>query len=135
MIFNPKKKIAISKDADIIHAVFEAKQYSKDIGFSKAEQTMISTVVSELARNILIYAKEGEIMLKILSEKSKKGIEVIAQDKGPGIADIKKALTDHFSTGGTLGIGLPGTQRIMDEFLIDSAPGQGTTVMVKKWVR
>ncbi len=135
MILNNKKQIAISKDADILHAVFESKQYSKVIGFTKTDQVMISTAVSELARNILNYAKEGEIILKILNENLKKGIEVIAQDNGPGISNLKNALNDSFSTGGTLGIGLPGTQRIMDEFLIDSAPGQGTTVMVRKWVR
>jgi len=135
MTLNPKKLIAILKDADIILAVFEAKQYSKIIGFPKTDQVMISTAVSELARNILKYAVKGEIILKILNENSRKGIEVIAQDKGPGIADLKKALGDNFSTGGTLGIGLPGTQRIMDEFLIDSAPDQGTTIMVRKWIR
>ena len=135
MTLNPKKRVVISKDADVILAVFEAKQYSKVIGFPKTDQVMISTAVSELARNILKYAIEGEVILKIINKNLKKGIEIIAQDKGPGIEDLKKALSENFSTGGTLGIGLPGTQRIMDEFLIDSAPGQGTTVMVRKWVR
>lgn len=132
---NRKKKINITGDADIIHAVFESKQFSKALGFTNADQVMISTAVSELARNIIKYANEGELTIKILSENLKKGIEITAEDQGPGIIDIDKALDENFSTGGTLGIGLPGTKRIMDEFYIDSMPEKGTTIMVKKWVK
>lgn len=135
MNINRKKNIFIGKDADVIHAVFESKQFSKAIGFPKSDQVMISTAVSELARNIIKYANEGEVTLKILTENLKKGIEIIAKDQGPGIPDIEKALDENFSTGGTLGIGLPGTRRIMDDFHIDSEPDKGTTIMARKWIK
>ena len=96
---------------------------------------MISTAVSELARNIIKYAKEGEVTLKIICQNLKKGIEILAIDKAPGIQDIDKALDENYSTGGTIGIGLPGTKRIMDDFHIESEPGKGTTIMARKWIK
>src|SRR6266478_5024650 len=89
--------------------------------------------ISELARNIVTYAKRGEITLSALAESGRRGIRIVASDQGPGIADIRQALRDGFSTSGSFGLGLPGVRRLMDEFEISSAPGQGTRVMVKKW--
>ena len=135
MTQNRKKTIYISQDADVIHAVFQSKEFSKEIGFQNTDQVMISTAVSELARNIIKYAKEGEVTLKIICQNLKKGIEILAIDKGPGIQDIDKALDENYSTGGTIGIGLPGTKRIMDDFHIESEPGKGTTIMARKWIK
>lgn len=94
---------------------------------------MIATAISELARNIVTYAKRGEIRMRRLTNSSKHGILVIAKDEGPGIENIDVALQDGFSTSGSLGLGLPGVKRLVDEFAIDSKVKGGTTVTVKKW--
>jgi serine/threonine-protein kinase RsbT len=94
---------------------------------------MISTAVSELARNMFIYAKKGIISMSFFSENSKSGIEIVAEDFGPGIQDIDKAMEENFSTGGTMGVGLPGTKRLMDYFKIESKIGVGTKVVTRKW--
>ena len=128
------KKLNISADIDVAYAALGAKNYAKDIGFSKADQYMISTAVSELARNICTYAKNGTINLSFVKNNSKKGIEVVAEDSGPGIQNIDKAMEENYSTGGTMGVGLPGTKRLMDDFQIDAHRTQGTKVTVRKWI-
>ena len=133
---HPNKKsnrLIISGETDIAYAALGARNLAKEIGFSKAEQYMISTAVSELARNIFVYAEKGTITLNILEEIEKKGIEVVAEDSGPGIPDLEKAMQDNFSTGSTMGVGLPGTKRLMDEFHIDTHRAQGVKITVKKW--
>jgi serine/threonine-protein kinase RsbT len=95
---------------------------------------MIGTAVSELARNILKYAHTGEIWLRHVEGPKGRGIEIEALDEGPGIADTEAAMRDHVSTSGTLGLGLPGVARLMDEFSLDSAPGKGTRVKARKWL-
>ncbi len=95
---------------------------------------MIATAVSELARNILKYADSGEIRLRVVAKGFRRGIEVVAEDRGPGISNPDEALKDHFSSSGTLGLGLPGVKRMMDEFQLESAPQQGTRVTVRKWL-
>ncbi|MEW6096863.1 MAG: ATP-binding protein [bacterium] len=94
---------------------------------------MIATAVYELAKNIFRYAKRGEIIIRRIKKGTKKGVEIIAQDNGPGIADIENAMKDHFSTGGGLGLGLPGVKRLMDEFVIDKERQRGTKITVRKW--
>ena len=132
---SPKeKRMDITEETDVAYAALDAKNYAKEIGFSNSDQYMISTAVSELARNILVYAKKGTIYLKTIEEKSKKGVEVVAEDSGPGIKDIEKALEDNFSTGGTMGVGLPGAKRLMDDFQIDSRHNQGTKIIIRKWI-
>jgi serine/threonine-protein kinase RsbT len=133
---NPKlkiKKLTINDDVDVAYAALATKNYAKEIGFSTASQYLISTAVSELARNIFIYAKKGIITLSFFSENSKSGIEIVAEDFGPGIQDIDKAMEENFSTGGTMGVGLPGTKRLMDYFKIESKIGVGTKVVIRKW--
>ena len=133
---NPKlktKTVAVNDDVDVAYAALTAKNYAKEIGFSTASQYMISTAVSELARNMFIYAKKGMISLSFFSENSKSGIEIVAEDFGPGIQDIDKAMEENFSTGGTMGVGLPGTKRLMDYFKIESKIGVGTKVVIRKW--
>ena len=126
--------LKISKEIDIAYAALDAKKYAQDIGFSMVCQYMISIAVSELARNIFVYAKIGTINFKALQHSSKTGIEVIAEDFGPGIDDIEKAMEDNFSTGGTMGVGLPGTRRLMDDFQFDIDRERGTKVTVRKWI-
>ncbi|MBI3894980.1 MAG: anti-sigma regulatory factor [Acidobacteria bacterium] len=111
------------------------------MGFNGSDLTVISTAISEIARNIVEHAKSGEIILNAVNSPGtvnspgKIGLVVIARDKGPGIADIALAMQDGYSTGKGLGVGLPGSRRLMDEFEITSAPGIGTTVTMKKWKR
>ena len=95
--------------------------------------TLIATAISELARNIVQYARQGEIVLSAV-EGSRRGIQIVARDHGPGISDLELAMRDGYSTGGSLGLGLPGARRLMDEFAIDSEVGKGTTISMKKWL-
>jgi serine/threonine-protein kinase RsbT len=126
-------RVAINSDQDIVLARQKGRGLAAELGFSAVDATFIATAVSELARNILAYARKGEITLRAIQGSSRKGIQVIASDDGPGIPDIRQALRDGFSTSGSLGIGLPGVRRLMDEFEITSQPDQGTRVAVKKW--
>ncbi len=128
------EKIRIVRESDIQTAVFKAIAVSGDVGFKKTQQYMIATSVSELARNILRFAVQGEVLISPVEAGSKKGVRIIAKDKGPGITNIKLALTDHYSTfPGSLGVGLPGVKRMMDELEIIS--GHGTTVTAFKWIQ
>ncbi len=127
--------ITITEDIDVAHASLEASDYAKLIGFQKVARYMVSTAVSELARNIFRYAKKGKIILKAISKEEEKGIEVIAEDNGPGIPNIGKAMEDRFSTGNSMGMGLPGTKRLMDEFVIEENRPRGTKITIRKWVR
>ena len=104
------------------------------IGFDEVVSQMIATAVSELAHNIVKYAGGGEIRMDRIDSGSQAGIEVVARDRGPGIENIEKAMTDHYSSGNTLGLGLPGVKRMMDEFELDTEPGRGTTVTIRKWL-
>ena len=105
------------------------------LGFSSTDVVLITTAISELARNIVLYATKGEITVSPAKNHNPKGIVVVARDSGPGIADVERAMRDGFSTSGNLGLGLPGVRRLMDEVEIDSRPGKGTTVTAKKWKR
>lgn len=126
--------VLIRADSDIVLARQRVRAVAIELGFSSTDQTLIATAISELARNILSYAKEGEIHIRTVDRLGRKGVEVIARDDGPGIADIESAMRDGFSTGGGLGLGLPGTRRLVDDFELATAPGQGTAVTVRKWV-
>jgi serine/threonine-protein kinase RsbT len=126
-------EVAISSDQDIVLARQKGRAMATELGFSTGDATLIATAISELARNILSYARRGEITLKIVHVSSRQGVSIIASDRGPGIRDIRLAMRDGFSTSGSLGLGLPGVRRLMDEFEIVSEPGHGTLVTVKKW--
>lgn len=125
--------MAINSDQDIVLARQKGRAMAAELGFSSGDATLIATAISELARNIVSYARKGEIALKGIQGSSRVGVLVVASDNGPGIPDISQALRDGFSTSGSLGLGLPGVRRLMDEFEITSLPGRGTTVRVKKW--
>jgi serine/threonine-protein kinase RsbT len=126
-------EVAISCDQDIVLARQKGRAMALLLGFTSSDATLIATAISELARNIVSYARTGKIVLRGIQASSRVGIQVVASDEGPGIADIRQALRDGFSTSGSLGLGLPGVRRLMDEFGITSQPGHGTTVVVKKW--
>ena len=126
-------RVAINSDQDIVLARQKGRVMATELGFSTGDATLIATAISELARNIISYARKGQITLKMVNGLNRQGISVIATDDGPGIPDISQALRDGFSTSGSLGLGLPGVRRLMDEFEITSQPGRGTIVAVKKW--
>jgi serine/threonine-protein kinase RsbT len=125
--------IAITTDADLLVARQQVRELASSLNFSAIDTTLIATATSEIARNILVYAGRGEVALQTIERGSRRGLLVIARDRGPGIADIGRALEDGFSTAGSLGLGLPGAKRLMDDFAIESAPGCGTTVKMTKW--
>ena len=105
------------------------------LGFTSTDLVLITTAISELARNILLYAKNGEIMVKALNSGERNGILLVARDQGPGIPNIELAMQGGYSTSGNLGLGLPGVRRLMDEMDIESSVGSGTTVTARKWKR
>lgn len=125
--------LKVSKDADVVSARQHGRKMATDIGFSSPDQALLTTAISELARNIVTYAGDGEIKLSVVEGPQGAGIRVEARDRGPGIEDIPAAMTDGFSTGNSLGLGLPGTKRIVDEFEIHSEPGKGVLVTAVKW--
>lgn len=125
--------MAINSDQDIVLARQRGRALASELGFAAGDATLIATAISELARNIVSYARQGQITLTALNAANRKGMLIVASDSGPGIPDIRQALRDGFSTSGSLGMGLPGVRRLMDEFEITSQPGRGTTVAVKKW--
>ena len=127
--------MSILSDADIVTARQEGRALALLMGFSSTEATLVATSISELARNIILYAKQGELVLGVAEDGGKRGIAVVARDEGPGIPDVRRAMLGGYSTSGGLGLGLPGVKRLMDEFEITSEPGKGTTVKVKKWRR
>ena len=131
---DPPIRVPVRNTFEITWAVMEARKVAENIGFPDQVQHMIATAVSELANNIIKYADKGEIVIKELNQKNRTGIEITARDRGPGIADIEKAMADHFSSSGTLGLGLPGLKRMMDDIKIQSKPGKGTTVLIRKWL-
>jgi serine/threonine-protein kinase RsbT len=126
--------VAIATSADIVEARRAARQLAADLGFSSTEATLVATAISELARNIVAYAGTGRVVVRKAARDGRSGITVVAEDQGPGIPDIARAMQDGFSTGNGLGLGLPGTKRLMDEMEIRSSPGAGTTVVATKWV-
>jgi len=128
-------RVPICTDLDIVTARQQGRALAAELGFTPTNQILIATAISELARNIVLYAKRGEIILRCQHRSEVDGLTVIASDQGPGIADIAQAMQLGYSTSGSLGLGLPGVQQLMDEFDIQSAPGRGTTITIKKWKR
>ena len=127
--------VRIASDADIITARQRGRALAEEAGFASTDLTLIATAISEVARNIINYAGHGDIVLGRVERGARRGILVVARDEGPGIADVALAMQDGYSSAGSLGLGLPGARRLMDEFEIASAIGQGTTVTMKKWMK
>jgi serine/threonine-protein kinase RsbT len=129
---NPES-IEIETEADIVQARHIGRNLSKLMGFGTIVQSRIATSISELARNIYLFAGRGTVTIEQVERDGRVGLRITAVDQGPGIADIRQAMEDGFSTSGGLGAGLPGVKRMMDEFLLESEPGKGTRVVVVKW--
>jgi serine/threonine-protein kinase RsbT len=127
--------ICIEREADIVTARQKGRELCAELGFSMTDRTLVATAISEVARNIVRYAEKGEVVLSRGARDGRTGIVVIARDHGPGIAEPELAMRDGFSTGNSLGLGLPGAKRLMDEFELVSAPSAGTTVTMRKWLR
>lgn len=128
-------RVAIQREADIVLARQAGRQLAAQLGFSMTDQTLIATAISEVARNIVVYAQEGEIVLVRAEDGVRIGIQVTAIDQGPGIDNKDLAMRDGYSTKNSLGLGLPGARRLMDDFALESEVGRGTTVTMKKWKR
>ena len=127
-------RLQIRTEFDAVRAALESTQFARTVGFEDTPSRLIATAVSELARNILKYANSGDVHLRRVEGRRGSGVEIVASDRGPGIADVDAAMRDHFSTGKTLGLGLPGVRRLMDEFSLESTPGGGTCVTAIKWL-
>lgn len=125
--------VELLEPSDTAQAVYSTRRLTAQMGFSESNQFLVATAVSELATNIVRYAGKGEITIRAVYDSGREGVEVVARDRGPGIANIEKAMEDHFSSGNSLGLGLPSVRRIMDEFSIDSKRGRGTTIVARKW--
>jgi serine/threonine-protein kinase RsbT len=131
-----EERIALVDESGIVTARQRARDAAQRLGFGKVDQSRIATAVSELARNVVRYAVngQGDVTIRELAvSPAGTGIEIVVKDNGPGIADVEQALRDGFTSGAGLGLGLPGTKRLMDEMQIDSTLGRGTTVTIRKW--
>lgn len=125
--------VPVASVNDIVTARLQGRVLAEGLGFSAGEATLVATAISELARNIVQYAGRGDIVLRTITNGTKRGVVVVARDHGPGIADLKLAVRSGYSTSGGLGLGLPGVRRIVDDFQIVSNRQDGTTVTVTKW--
>ncbi len=131
-----EERIAIESDNDVVTARQRARELAARLELTSTDQTLLATAISEVARNITTYATRGEVLLSIVRDNGgREGIRVIARDRGPGIADIDLAMQDGYTSGGGLGLGLPGARRLVDEFDIETGPSEGTTVTLVKWSR
>lgn len=128
-----ESRIVIESEHDIVQARQQGRLLSSQIGLNATQQTLVATAISEVARNIVVHAGKGEILLSTLEERGRKGIRVIATDQGPGIQSLAQAMRDGYSTTHSLGMGLPGSKRLMDDFELASEIGKGTTVTMTKW--
>jgi serine/threonine-protein kinase RsbT len=129
-----EQRVPVVGDDDVVMARQAGRLLARELGMSTSEQTMVATAISEVARNLVVYAGQGEVRLAPRDDGSRRGVEVIVRDQGPGIDDVDLAMQDGYSSTGSLGLGLPGARRLMDEFVIDSEPGRGTTIRMCKWV-
>jgi len=130
-----ERTVPIRSDLDIVTARVEGRELAKELGFGVIDQARIATAISELTRNIVQYAEQGEATMRPVEVGGRVGLEIICQDEGPGIPDVGLAMQDGFSTSTSLGMGMPGAKRLMDEFEIESEVGFGTTVTIRKWLR
>jgi serine/threonine-protein kinase RsbT len=132
----PESVIPIQSDADVVTARQRAREMASEVDLTSTDQTLLATAISEVARNITTYAKRGEVLLSVVrADNGRRGIRVVARDRGPGIENVELAMQDGYTSGGGLGLGLPGARRLVDDFQIETAPGQGTTVTLVMWSR
>lgn len=127
--------LAVASDADVVKVRQAARDLAVEARFSIVDQTKLVTATSELARNTLVYGGGGEVVATLVERAGRTGVELVFSDDGPGISDLDLALTDGWTSGSGMGLGLSGTKRLVDEFEIDTAPGEGTRVRILKWRR
>jgi serine/threonine-protein kinase RsbT len=127
-------RVPIRSAEDIVTARQKGRALAVALGFEATDITLIATAISEVTRNIVDHAEEGSLSVNAIHHGGKRGILIIAEDQGPGIRDVDQAMQYGFTTRRGLGVGLPGAKWLMDEFNIDSKPGEGTTVRMKKWL-
>ncbi|MFC4117208.1 anti-sigma regulatory factor [Nonomuraea zeae] len=132
---NDVVELQIAGNGDVVAVRQRVRTVAQEIGLSVVDQTKVVTAASELARNTVVYGGGGQVRIEVVSRGARRGLRLLFSDDGPGIADLAQALTDGWSTGGGLGLGLSGSRRLMDEFDLTSEPGQGTRVTVTKWGR
>jgi serine/threonine-protein kinase RsbT len=130
-----ERRIPIVTDADIVRARQQGREVASSLSFTPSDLTVIASAISELARNIFSYAGTGEIRVGLIERNGRRGVMVVAHDEGPGIRDVDLALQDGYSTSGSLGLGLPGVRRLVDEFEINTQVGVGTEITLRKWAR
>jgi serine/threonine-protein kinase RsbT len=129
----PDLVVDVTTSDDIVTARQAGHQLARELGFSLTDVTMIATAISEIARNITSYAGRGAITVGVQPREGRQALVVRAEDEGPGIVDVDRALEEGYSTGRGLGLGLPGARRLMDRLIVDSVPGRGTTIEMWKW--
>ncbi|KZE67600.1 serine/threonine protein kinase [Fictibacillus phosphorivorans] len=127
--------VEVRNEWDIVSARQLGRNMAKELGFGNVDQARITTAISELARNIYLYAGRGKICIEPINQLGKKGLRIVALDNGPGIREIRKVMEDGYTTSGGLGAGLPGVKRLMDEFSIESTVDVGTEISATKWLR
>jgi serine/threonine-protein kinase RsbT len=123
----------LRSEEDVVYARQAVRSWAVEMGFSLVDQTKLVTAASELARNTVVYGGGGTMLLEQVDEGARKGLRLVFEDQGPGIPDIERALQDGFTSGGGLGLGLGGAKRLVNDFAIRSAPGEGTSITVVKW--
>lgn len=127
--------VEVRNEWDIVSARQLGRNMAKELGFGNVDQARITTAISELARNIYLYAGRGKICIEPIDQLGRKGLRIVALDNGPGIREIRKVMEDGYTTSGGLGAGLPGVKRLMDEFSIESTIDVGTEISATKWLR
>jgi serine/threonine-protein kinase RsbT len=129
------RRVSINNELDIVAARVEGRNLARDMGFGIIDQARIATAISELARNVVLYAQRGQITLNLVEDSGKTGLQIICEDEGPGIENVGLVMRNGYSSMQGLGMGLPGTKRLMDEFEIKTQVGKGTTVIICKWLQ
>jgi len=132
---SPEVRIPVATDRDIVAARQEGRRLAASLNFSPSDLTVIASAISEVARNIVTYGRNGHVAICLVERAGRRGVAIVAQDEGPGIQDLTLAMQDGYSTSGSLGLGLPGARRLVDEFEIRSTADAGTTVTMRKWAR
>ena len=127
--------LPVASQADVAQCVLASRRAARDVGLDATDQSRFASAVSELAQNVIRYAERGQLVIRRLRRVGRSGVEAVVTDAGPGIANLQRALQDHMSSGGGLGLGLPGTQRMMDDFDIETTLGRGTRVTIRLWRR
>ncbi|MDQ0299930.1 serine/threonine-protein kinase RsbT [Salibacterium salarium] len=134
-----QSNVEVHSEWGIVSARQAGRNLAKELGFGGVDQARFTTAISELARNIYLYAEQGEIIIETVENSRitgvQRGLKITARDRGPGIKSIREVMEDGYTTSGGLGAGLPGVKRLMDEFDIDSVTGEGTEITAIKWLR